>query len=101
MSWSIFGDCRRLVRAREVRWSEGSLSKFWLEMLQKEMSALRGPHDRPRPAIGMGSFEMAQSSGVRSGMLMMMEKVLWMESSCSCAYFWNLAFSHIWIKEYR
>ena len=55
-SWSIFGDCRRLVRARAVRWSEGLPSVFWLELLQKEMSALWGPHDRPRPAIGVGSF---------------------------------------------
>ena len=61
------------------------------------MSALRGPHDRPRPAIGMGSFEMAQRSGVRSGVLMMAERAFWMECSCSFAYFWNLVFSELGI----
>ena len=60
-----------------------------------------GPHDRPRPAIGMGSFEMAQCSGVRSGVLMMAERAFWMECSCSFAYFWNLVFSPIWMKGYR
>ena len=70
-----------------MRWSEGLLSVFWLELIQKEMSALRGPHDRPGPAIGMNSFEMAQRSGVRSGVMMMVEKAFWMESSCSLRIF--------------
>ena len=77
--------------------AEGLLSVFWLELLQKEMSALRGPHDRQKPAIGMGSFEMAQRSGVRSGVLMMVEKVFWMESSCSFAYFWSFYNKYVYV----
>ena len=57
-----------------MRWSEGLLSVFWSELFQIEMPALRGAYDRPWLAIGMGSFEMAQRTEVRSGVLMMVEK---------------------------